>query len=199
MNNSKIIKSSKIIDRILRILQGFMIAFAAVSVIFIILSFAVGEKIVQDASFIELGNLTLYLSDGAIPAYPALRQGIVISLVTIIFMVAAGWYLLHVIRQILKPMKDGRPFETGVSSKVRKLAWTTLIGGAIIEACRVFGIIAELNAYDFGLLLNPGTVLKYSYNYSFNISFVVIAGILFFLSLCFRYGESLQQESDETL
>ena len=82
---------------------------------------------------------------------------------------------------------------------VRKLAWTTLIGGAIIEACRVFGIIAELNAYDFDLLLNPGTVLKYSYNYSFNISFVVIAGILFFLSICFRYGESLQQESDETL
>ena len=119
----------------MRILQGFMIAFAAVSVIFIILSFTVGEKIVQDASFIELGNLTLYLSDGAIPAYPALRQGIVISLVTIIFMVAAGWYLLHVIRQILKPMKDGRPFETGVSFKVRKLAWTTLIGGAIIKAC----------------------------------------------------------------
>ena len=199
MNNSKMIKSAKIIDRILRILQGFMIAFAAVSVIFIILSFTVGEKIVRDASFIELGNLTLSLSDRAVPAYPALRKGIVFNLVTILFMAAAGWYLLHVIRQILKPMTVDRPFESGVSSKVRKLAWTTLIGGAIIEVCRVFGIVAELKTYDLSLLLNSENVQKYTYNYRFNMSFIIIAGILFFLSLVFRYGESLQQESDETL
>lgn len=199
MNNSKIIKSSIIIDRILRILQGFMIAFAAVSAIFIILSFTIGEKIVQDASFIELGNLTIYLSQDAIPAFSALRKGIVISLVTIIFTVATGWYLLYVIRQILNPMKDGRPFEIGISSKVRKLAWVTLFGGAIIEACRVFGTVAELKAYDMSILLNSETVLMYSYNYSFDVSFVIIAAILFFLSLCFKYGESLQQESDETL
>lgn len=199
MNNSNIIRSSKIVDRIMRILQGFMIAFSIVSVIFIVLSFTVGEKIIQDASGIRLGNLSLYLFDNAIPDYPALRKSIVIDLAAIIIMAASGWYLLRVIRQILKPMKGGRPFECGVSSGVRKLAWTTLIGGAVIEAGRVFGIIAELNAYDFELLLNPETVRKFSYNYSFDMSFIIIAGILFFLSLVFRYGESLQQESDETL
>lgn len=199
MNNSKMIKSSIIIDRFLRIFQVFMIALAAVSVIFIILSFAVGEKIVQDASCIELGNLSLYISESAIPNYPALRKAIVIDFASSIVMVTAGWYLLHVIRQILKPMKDGSPFESGVSSKVRKLAWTTLIGGAVIEVCRVCGIIAELKAYDLQLLLNNETVQKFTYNYSFNMSFIVVAGILFFLSLVFRYGESLQQESDETL
>ena len=199
MNNSKMIKSSKTIDRILHILQGFMIAFAVVSVIFIILSFAVGEKIVRDASCIELGNLSLYISENAIPDYPALRKAIVIDLTAVIVMVTAGWYLLHVIRQILKPMKDGSPFESGVSIKVRKLAWTTLIGGSVIEVCRVFGIIAELKAYDLTFLLNSETVQRYTYNYSFNMSFIVVAGILFFLSLVFRYGESLQQESDETL
>lgn len=199
MNNSKIIKSTIIIDRFLRIFQVFMIALAAVSVIFIILSFAVGEKIVRDASFIELGNLSLYISESAIPDYPALRKAIVIDLTAAIVMVTAGWYLLHVIRQILKPMKDGSPFESGVSIKVRKLAWTTLIGGAVIEVCRVCGIIAELKAYDLTFLLNTETVQKFTYNYSFNMSFIVVAGILFFLSLVFRYGESLQQESDETL
>ena len=193
------IKSSKIIDRILRILQGFMIAFAAVSVIFIVLSFTVGEKIVRDASCIALGNLSLYLSESAIPDYPALRKCIVIDLAAVIVMVTAGWYLLHVIRQILMPMKDGRPFESGVSSKVRKLAWTTLLGGAVIEVCRVFGIIAELKAYDLTLLLDPETVQRFAYNYSFDMSFIVIACILFFLSLVFRYGESLQRQSDETL
>ena len=199
MNNNRVIKSSKIIDRILRILQGFMIAFAAVSVIFIILSFAVGEKIVRDASCIELGNLSLYLSESAIPDFPSLRRGIVIDLAAVIVMCAVGWYLLYVIRSILKPMKEGRPFESGIAAKVRKLALTTLIGGAVIEVSRIFGTIAELKAYDLALLLNPENVQKFTCNYSFNISFVVIAGILFFLSFVFQYGESLQQESDETL
>ena len=199
MNNNRVIKSSKIIDRILRILQGFMIAFAAVSVIFIILSFAVGEKIVRDASCIELGNLSLYLSESAIPDYPSLRRGIVIDLAAVIVMCAVGWYLLYVIRSILKPMKEGRPFESGIAAKVRKLALTTLIGGAVIEVSRIFGTIAELKAYDLALLLNPENVQKFTCNYSFNISFAVIAGILFFLSFVFQYGESLQQESDETL
>ena len=199
MTNSKFAKTSKVIDRVLRILQGFMIAFAIVSAIFIVLSFAVGERIVQDASGINLGNLSLTISESAIPDFSVLRSGIIINLVTVIVIVSVGWYLLRVIRLILKPMKEGRPFENGVSSKVKKLAWTTLIGGLIIELCRTLGTIAEFNAYDLGLLLNPETVLKYSFNYSSDMSFVVIAGILFFLSLVFKYGESLQQEADETL
>ena len=199
MTNSKFAKNSKVIDRVLRILQGFMIAVAIVSAIFIVLSFAVGEKIVQDASGIKLGNLSLTISESAIPDFSALRSGIVISLVTIIVIVSVGWYLLRLIRQILKPMKDGRPFENGASSKIKKLAWTTLIGGVIIELCQTLGTIVELKAYDLSLLLNPETILKYSFNYSFDMSFVIIAGILFFLSLVFKYGESLQQEADETL
>lgn len=199
MNSPQIIKSSKVIDRILRILQGFMIAFAAVSLIFIVLSFAVGEKIVRDASVMELGNLSLCLSKDAIPDYAALRRGIVFDLAAVIIMVTAGWYLLYVIRQILEPMKCGRPFECGVSSKVRRLAWTVLFGGAVIELCRVLGVIAELKAYDMSILLNSAAVQKYSYNYVFDVSFVFAAGILFFLALVFRYGEGLQQEADETL
>lgn len=199
MNIPGFIRSSKIIDRILRILQGSMIAFAIVSAIFIVLSFTAGEKIIQDASGIRLGNLSLTISENAMPDFPVLRNGIVVSRLTIIVIAAAGWYLLHVIRRILEPMKDGRPFENGVSSNIRRLAWTTLIGGAVIEICRVSGTVAELNAYDLSILLNPEIVLKYSFNYSFDTSFIVIAVILFFLSLVFRFGEDLQQESDETL
>ncbi len=199
MNDSKLIKSSGIIDRILRILQGFLIALAALSVVMIISCFAVGEKLVADASFIELGNLTLYLSENAVPAFPALRKIIVFSLATIFFVAAAGWYLLRVIRGILEPMKEGRPFAHGVSARVKLLAWISLIGGAVFEACRAFCSIALWNAFDLSILLNPETVLSVSHSYSFNGSFVVTAGILFLLALCFQYGESQQQESDETL
>ena len=52
MENNKMMKSAKVIDRILRILQGFMIAFGIVSVVFTILAFTVGDGIVADASYI---------------------------------------------------------------------------------------------------------------------------------------------------
>ena len=59
--------------------------------------------------------------------------------------------------------------------------------------------IAEIKAYDMERLLNSDAAERFSYNYSPDISFVVIAALLLFLSVIFRYGEGLQKESDETL
>ena len=199
MNNSNLVKSSRIIDRFFRILQGFMIAFALVSFVFIVLSFVIGKKIIQDASFVEFGKLTVYLTESAIPDYSELHKAILFKLTAVIVGVSAGWYLLHVIRQIMKPMKDGRPFDYGIAFQIRKLAWTSLIGGAIIEGCRVLSSIAEIKAYDMERLLNSDAAERFSYNYSPDISFVVIAALLLFLSVIFRYGVGLQKESDETL
>lgn len=199
MKNAKMEKSAKVIDRILKILQGFVIAFGIVAAVFMVLAYAVGEGIVKDASFVEFGDLTLHLQETAIPGFDALRTGIVIKLAAVIVMMAAGWYLLRVIRLVLVPMKEGRPFEEGTAEKISRLAWTELIGGAVIEGCRVFGQIAELKGYDIGRMIDSETVVSYDYIYDFRLDFVVVALILFFVSLIFRYGESLQQEADETL
>jgi hypothetical protein len=58
---------------------------------------------------------------------------------------------------------------------------------------------AEMKAFDVTVLLNPEVVNGYSYNGTFDCSFLVGAVILFLLSYIFRYGEELQRESDETL
>ena len=192
-------KSAKIIDRILKILQGFTIGFGIAAAVFIILAYVIGEGIVKDASLVELGDLSLRLQEAAVPGFEALRTGIVIKLAAVVVMMAAGWYLLHVIRAILVPMKEGRPFEEGTSPKIVKLAWTELIGGAVIECCRVFGQIAELKGYDIGKLIHPETVLSYDYTYAFRFDFVIVGLILLFIALIFKYGENLQQEADETL
>ena len=73
MDNTKIVKSTKIIDKILKIVQGFMAACAAVCGIFIVLTLIFKEKIIADASNPELGNLTLHLVDSAVPEYSALK------------------------------------------------------------------------------------------------------------------------------
>ena len=199
MENNKMMKSAKVIDRILRILQGFMIAFGIVSFVFTVLAFTIGEGIVADASYIELGSVKLRLFDTAVPSFEALRPGIVIKLIAVIVMMAAGWYLLHIIRAVFRPMKEGRPFDEGTSAMIRKLAWTELVSGAVIEFCRVFGSIAEVKGFDLSRLINPEAVRSIDYTYTYRSDFVIVALILFFLARVFSHGETLQKESDETL
>lgn len=199
MKNMKMEKTAKAIDVILKILQGFMIGFGIAAAVFIVLAFVIGEDIVIDASLVDFGDLSLRLQEGAVPGFDALRTGLVIKLAAVIVMMAAGWYLMHVVRQVLVPMKEGRPFEEGTARKISKLAWTEMIAGAVIEGCRVFGQIAELKGYDIGQMINPETVLSYDYTYAFRYDFIIVGLILLFVALIFKYGENLQQEADETL
>ena len=104
---------------------------------------------------------------------------------------AAVWYCLRVLRSVLRPMKDGSPFTAGISAKIRKLAWTVLAGGGLVEIGSVVSSVLETRAYHLDRLLNMDLTIS--------LWFVAAALILFFLSFIFRYGEELQREADETL
>ncbi len=201
MEYTKLIRSSSIIDRILKILQGFAIAGVIVAAIFIPLTLIFGEKVIASSSGLTVGELELKLS-GSMESYldmPHLKVSIIVMLIGAILVAAATWYCLKVMREILSPMKEGRPFAEGISDKVRKLAWAVLIGGGIAEIGHMLTEVFELQAYKIESLLNMNAVSSVSYDYSFSIWFVVAALILFFLSYVFRSGEALQKEADETL
>ncbi len=201
MDNPKLTRSASVIDRILKILQGFAIAGVIVSAIFIPLTAILGEKIIANASLLQLGVLKLTLA-GDPSAYlniPNIKVSIIVSLIGAILIAGTTWYCLRVLREILAPMKAGTPFAAGISGKIRKLAWTVLIGGAIVEIGRTVAMIYETRAYQLERLLNTDCFSSVSYDYSISLWFVVTALILFFLSYVFRSGEALQKESDETL
>lgn len=201
MENSKMIKTAKVADKILKIAQGFMIAFIIVAAIFSVLTAILGEKIIADASTLNLGNIALTLAGDSSSFLNAstLKAGIIAPLISTIVVSAVGWICIKILRGILAPMKEGRPFEAGTAEGIRKLAWTILIGGAAAEAARTAGHIFEIRAYNLDLLFNQDLVSHVSYNIIFSLWFVAAALILFFLSFIFRYGEELQKESDETL
>ena len=201
MENQKLIRNATIIDRILKILQGFAVAGVIVSAIFIPLTLIFGEKIIASASSLKLDELQLRLS-GDLSQYlnmAGVKSSIVVMLIATILMCAAVWYCLRVLREILAPMKEGQPFASGISDKVRKLGWTVLVTGAIAEIGGMITNVFELRAYQLEKIVNPALVSDISYDYSFDIWFVFVALIIFFLSYVFRYGEALQKESDETL
>ena len=200
MENKKLMKSATVIDRILKILQGFAIAGVIVAAIFIPLTAILGEKIIADASRLNLGVLDLRLADAkAYLDMADIKTSIIVMLIGMILTSAAIWYCLQVLREILAPMKEGTPFAAGMAGKIRKLGWTVLIGGFIAEVGRRLSQLFEARAYQIERLLNMEAITSVDYNYSISLWFVFAALILFFLSYIFRCGEELQKEADETL
>ena len=201
MENTKLSKGAAIIDRILKILQGFALAGVIVAAIFIPLTLILGRKIVADASSLELGVVTLKLAGDA-SAYldeGNLKVSIVCVLICLILISAAAWYCIRVLREILVPMKEGRPFARGISAKIRKLAWTVLIGGGVAEMGGVLAEVFETRAYHLERLLDMDRIVAVAYNFDVDLWFLGAALVLFFLSFIFRYGKELQREADETL
>ena len=201
MNREKFIKTAKVIDRILKILQGFLVAGVIVSAIFIPLVAIFGEKMVVDEPSLTVGEVTLRLA-GDMSQYlnlSGLRMSLIIVLLSSIVACAVTWLCLRKVREILVPMKEGRPFETGVGDRIRELALLVLIGGGIAEIGSAVGRIFAVRAYNIPALINHPAIEGVSFNITIRLWFVVVALVLFFLSFVFHYGEELQRESDETL
>ncbi len=201
MSNEKLEKSSRIIDKILKIIQGFLIAGVIVAAIFTPLTAILGEKIIADASSLSLGNISLKMA-GDLHQYldvGSVKIGIIASLIVAIISCVVGWFCVRKLREILVPMKAGRPFEEGVSSKLRQLGWMTLIGGAVIEVGGILSSFLQIRSYDLPAIFSNHLIDHFSFDYSIDLWFLIIALVIFFLSFVFRYGEGLQKESDETL
>ena len=201
MENTKLMRSAGVIDRLLKILQGFAVAGVIVCVIFIPLTAILGEKIIANASRLQFGvlDLTLAGDPAAWLDIPNIKTCIIVMLVGTILAAAAAWYCLRVLREILVPMKAGRPFAPGISGKIRKLAWSVLIGGGVAEMSGVLAEVFETRAYHMERLLNMDRIASVAYNFDADLWFLAAALVLFFLSFIFRYGEELQREVDETL
>ena len=201
MEMKKFNHGAAVIDKALKILQGCAVAAVIVSLIFIPLTLIFGEKVIADASTIEVGNMALHLAGNAgdYLNISNVKASISVLLSVAALISAAVWYCLRVLREILAPMKEGSPFTAGTSGKIRKLAWTVLAAGAVIEAGSVLSSMFELQAYHIDQLFNRAAVSSITYNLKTGFWFVVPALFLFFLSYVFRYGEELQRESDETL
>ena len=200
MDNTKLVQSASLLDRVLAIMQGLTAAVIIASAVFIPLTAVLGEKVIADASSLTLGSLKFNLN-GSVNFLDIqnFKSSIICSLACAILAAAATRYCIKVLREILAPMIEGIPFAAGISNKIRKLAWAVLVGGFITEIGHAITASLEIKAYQIERLFNLEAISSVSYNFSLNLWFVITAMILFFLSYVFRCGEMLQKESDETL
>ena len=117
-----------------------------------------------------------------------------ISLASAVLSFGAFLAGIALVRQILRPMKDGRPFCGVVTRNLRRLGILTLICAVLDLGCQTFGagLIARTMA-----AAGEGAEMVVSHRWSPLL--LIGAALLFLMSYVFRYGEELQQLSDETL
>ena len=123
MDNTKLVQSASLLDRVLVIMQGLTAAVIIASAVFIPLTAVLGEKVIADASSLTLGSLKFNLN-GSVNFLDIqnFKSSIICSLACAILAAAATRYCIKVLREILAPMIEGIPFAAGISNKIRKLA-----------------------------------------------------------------------------
>ena len=121
-----------------------------------------------------------------------------ILLITAIFIFII-YKSIQTIESICTITIDHTPFDLSVSNHIKKLAKYILAGGIvfnILEVCRVLYFKQILN---FDLLFNTKYVTQINFDIRLHLSFLIFAALIYLLSYIFRYGQELQQLSDETL
>jgi hypothetical protein len=205
METKKMMETAKVIDVLLKVVQVIDVVGGIGCLISLVLV-PIFRKAMLTAKLdggIDLGDISLVLMDSSmkdsIIDWNTLTFSMMTALISTLVICVIVWYGITLLLRVIAPMKEGRPFDTGVSSQIRKLAWVVLVGGAVSEAASYVARYVEIRAFDVTAMFNYSVVTGYTYNGVFDTSFVASAVVLFLLSYIFRYGEGLQRESDETL
>jgi len=103
------------------------------------------------------------------------------------------------IREILNPMKEEKPFDTIVSTNLKKLARLSINLGIFYNMIILSEQIMTVFVYGLPGLLISEKVTHVGGMFNVDLTFLIYWAILLLLSYVFRYGEELQQLSDETL
>jgi len=103
------------------------------------------------------------------------------------------------IREILNPMKEEKPFDTIVSTNLKKLAKLSINLGILGNIIILSEQIMSVFVYDLPGLLISEKITQVGGMFNVDLTFLIYWAILLLLSYVFRYGEELQQLSDETL
>lgn len=121
-----------------------------------------------------------------------------IFLITAIF-VFIIYKAVQTIESICTITMNHTPFDVRVSNHMKNLAKYILVAGIvfnILEVCRIMQFKQTIN---FDLLFNTKYVTQINFDIRLHLSFLVFAALIYLLSYIFRYGQELQQLSDETL
>ena len=200
MENKKMKNLARTLDSIIKVSGEIFRIMGIVCAIMVVLVAIFGEKMIAEGDMsITLGFVKLYASESLAIDTGFMNAYIVIGLVVVTALCFAVFFASRLLHSILEPMKLGRPFEAEVPAKLRKLAWITLAFGAFVQIAQVVESVILLKAFDLDKIISSDAISKIESTYTVDFGFVFVFAVIMFLSYVFSYGQTLQQESDETL
>lgn len=200
MSDKKFMNAAKSWDTVAKVCRSLFHAAGIVCLIFALLVLILGEKMYVPGSFsLDLDFIKLYLTDECLTETGWIRLFVMTALVTVGAVCFITAYGIGQLRGILAPMKEGRPFEESAPRKLRRIAWTILTGGLVVQLSAPVERFILTKACPMEQIFASPVITKIEYSYTMDFGFVLVACIMFFLSYVFSYGQKLQQESDETL
>ena len=199
---NKVMKISKAVNTIAGVVRTILkVAAIIISVAVVILIFvSPNHEMWRNGTYtLGLGQVTLELIPDEVISTETTRLLMISGLCFCIPLLLFSAKHLHIIQDILTPMSMGKPFDRSVSSSLRRLSVITLIIGVISEVGNAVSVLVPISCFDPSILFNSEYVSGYTLGTVLNLNFLLPCAVLYLMSHVFRYGEQLQQLSDETL
>lgn len=156
----------------------------------------IGVSMLQKLNF---GMVTFHLSPNFVFVEGVGQTYFIILLVVGLLAIPVFYLMIRFIRNILKPMIEKEPFHETLAVNLKRLAWLVLAGGVLQEVYEFINYVFVAQNVDLQTLFINENITSIMINYTFNADFIIFAVALFLLSHVFKYGQELQQLSDETL
>lgn len=148
---------------------------------------------------LDIGGLELELA----PAYAPEERFVLLLVAAEMALALVCMFLLRpcvkIVREILQPMREGKPFHVSVSENLKKLAKRSIVLCVPVNCIEIVTATIYILGFDLAGLLVGEKITHVTYNAEFDLTFLIVAAVLYLLSCVFRYGEELQQLSDETV
>ena len=203
MNN--LTNTAKKLDKVFEIAHivfGALAIASIVGVALIVVAYVLKldpEFIGTDYEQVDIGYLELEIAPAFAPDKWLVLAQAAFTLLVSCRLFYDGRRGLGYVREILKPMIDEKPFDSIVSTNLKKLAKLSIVIGILVNIIILSEQIMTVFIYDLPGLLISEKITHVTGMFKIDLTFLIYWAILMLLSYVFRYGESLQQLSDETL
>ena len=170
-------------------LRIFLVCAVIILVAAVVLAF-LGDAVYEEATVsVGIGAFSFTIAEGFLPEPSAVRARLVAGLIFASVCLAFVAYALDVVRKILTPMKEGRPFDNDVAVNIRKLSWTYLIGAVLYSVGMLALQVVVFQCYDLQSLFMSEKIIGVDIDYDLNIAtHIAVFGTLQLMSYVFHHS-----------
>ena len=161
----KLMKTSKIVDKVLKFVSGFMIimgsVIAVIGVVCLILMATKSELVtIMGINRISFRGVTFNLKETVPAGRDYMMATLFMAIIIIVLVLAVCCYIIRLLRKVLNPMKEGQPFCGTVSRDLKKLGFAFMIASIITNILLSMGNYIMLVSRDVMEMLKSEILIK---------------------------------------